>query len=92
MSLNLAKSRIQKQIFVAFVHQHCKTWSKLKMSAYKPQNDYSIFVFTLKKKPVRSVCLPSILSTSSCNWFGHQPSFLQYFKSSTQAFANELSI
>lgn len=52
MSLNLVKSRIQKQIFVAFVHQHCKTWSKLKMSAYKPQNDYSIFVFTLKKKKV----------------------------------------
>lgn len=50
MSLNLVKSRIQKYIFVAFVHQHCKTWSKLKMSAYKPQNDYSIFVFTLKKK------------------------------------------
>lgn len=25
------------------------------MNAYKPQNDYSIFVFTLKKKPVRSV-------------------------------------
>lgn len=50
MSLNSVKSRIQKQIFVAFVHQHCKTWSKLKMSAYKPQNDYSIFEFTLKKK------------------------------------------
>lgn len=52
MSLNSAKSRIQKLIFVAFVHQHCKTWSKLKMSAYKPQNDYSIFVFALKKKEV----------------------------------------
>lgn len=52
MSLNSVKSRIQKYIFVAFVHQHCKTWSKLKMSAYKPQNDYSIFVFTLKKKEV----------------------------------------
>lgn len=90
MSLSSAKSRIQKQIFVAFVYQHCKTWSKLKMSAYKPQNDYSIFVFTLKKK--KSVCLPSILSASSCNWFSHQPSFSQYLKSSKQAFANELSI
>lgn len=81
MSLNLVKSRIPKYIFVAFVHQHCKTWSKLKMSAYKPQNDYSIFVFTLKKK--KSVCLPWILSASSCNWFSHQPSFSVFKKLQT---------
>lgn len=85
MSLNLVKSRIQKYIFVAFVHQHCKTWSKLKMSAYKPQNDYSIFVFTLKKKKVfvyhGFYLLRLVINPVS-----------QYLKSCKQAFANELSI
>lgn len=89
MSLNLVKSRIQKYIFVAFVHQHCKTWSKLKMSAYKPQNDYSIFVFTLKKKKVfvyHGFYLLRLVTGLVINPVS------QYLKSCKQAFASELSI
>lgn len=48
---------------------------KLKMSANKPQIYYSICLFSLKNKPIRSVSLPTILSASYCYWFRHQPSF-----------------